>query len=56
MENVLVLSSCVQLVKHSLGIAWTPVEESDYLSCFIASTHYFPAYNVYRYLILFVYF
>lgn len=34
--NIVVLSSCVELVRHSLGIASTPVEEYN---TFLASSH-----------------
>lgn len=36
--NVMVLSSCVELVKHSLGIVSTPVEEYNTYT-FLASSH-----------------
>lgn len=51
-KTFLSLSSRVPFARHSLGLASTPVEESDHLSCLVASTPYFPAYNGHRCLIV----
>lgn len=53
----MVLRSCVELVKHSLGIASTPVEESNiYLSSSHAHVIISGLTMIDRYLIPFVYF